>query len=131
MAIADFIHLRTHSAYSLSTGSIKVKDLVGLCKKQKMPAVGVTDSGNLFGALEFSIEAAAKGVQPIIGCEIGIRAPQGDGGRGIGRRIFPSAYGIPGCFLSQRERIKVRENGPRSSGATSLRSQRRRATPIC
>ena len=101
MAIADFIHLRTHSAYSLSTGSIKVKDLVGLCKKQKMPAVAVTDSGNLFGALEFSIEAAAKGVQPIIGCEIGIRAPQGEAGRGIGRSAPGPAAPEPLVLLCQ------------------------------
>ena len=54
MALADFIHLRTHSAYSLAAGAIKIKDLTGLCKKHAMPAVAVTDSGNLFGALEFS-----------------------------------------------------------------------------
>jgi DNA polymerase-3 subunit alpha len=85
MAIADFIHLRTHSAYSLSSGAIKIKDLAGMCKQQAMPAVAVTDSGNLFGALEFSVAAAGAGVQPIIGCELGIRAPAADPGRGIGR----------------------------------------------
>ena len=54
MAHADFIHLRVHSAYSLSAGAIKIKQLVGLCTQHKMPAVAITDTGNLFGALEFA-----------------------------------------------------------------------------
>lgn len=54
MPIADFVHLRVHSAYSLSEGAIKIKELVKICQKQEMPAVAVTDTGNLFGALEFS-----------------------------------------------------------------------------
>jgi DNA polymerase-3 subunit alpha len=70
---ADFVHLRIHSAYSLSEGAIKVKDLIKLCKKQKMPAVAVTDTGNLFGALEFATAAADEGVQPIIGVQLGIK----------------------------------------------------------
>ena len=58
MPIADFVHLRVHSAYSLSEGAIKIKELVKLCQKKEMPAVAVTDTGNLFGALEFSLAAA-------------------------------------------------------------------------
>lgn len=73
MSIADFIHLHTHSAYSLSTGSIRVKELTALCKLHRMPAVAMTDSGNLFGALEFAMAARDDGVQPIIGCELAIR----------------------------------------------------------
>ena len=76
MAPADFIHLRLHSAYSLSAGAIRLKELPYLCKAQNMPAVAVTDSGNLFGALEFSVGCAGDGIQPIIGCELGIRAPK-------------------------------------------------------
>ncbi|AWK85886.1 DNA polymerase III subunit alpha [Azospirillum thermophilum] len=72
MPHADFIHLRVHSAYSLSEGAIKVKELVKLCLKQQMPAVAVTDTGNLFGALEFALAAADAGVQPIIGTVLGI-----------------------------------------------------------
>jgi len=70
MPLADFIHLRVHTAYSLSAGAIKIKELVGLCKANKMPAVAITDSGNLFGALEFATACAGEGIQPIIGCEI-------------------------------------------------------------
>jgi DNA polymerase-3 subunit alpha len=73
LSYADFVHLRVHSAYSLSEGAIKVKDLIKLCKKEKMPAVAVTDTGNLFGALEFAMAAADEGVQPIIGAQLGIK----------------------------------------------------------
>ena len=74
MPLADFIHLRVHTAYSLSAGAIKIKELVGLCKKNSMPAVAITDSGNLFGALEFATACAGEGIQPIIGCEIALIA---------------------------------------------------------
>ncbi len=78
MPHADFIHLRVHSAYSLSAGAIKLKELVGLCKQHKLPAVAVTDTGNLFGALEFSLAASEAGIQPIIGCELGLRRADGE-----------------------------------------------------
>ena len=73
MPHADFVHLRVHSAYSLSEGAIKVKELVGLCKAEKMPAVAMVDTGNVFGALEFCAAAAEAGVQPILGCQVAIR----------------------------------------------------------
>ena len=64
-----FIHLRLHSSYSLLRGAIKPEELPKLCKKNFMPAVGITDSGNLFGALEISELLVDNGVQPLIGCE--------------------------------------------------------------
>ncbi len=66
----SFVHLHLHSAYSLAEGAIRVKELVKLCRAHQMPAVAVTDSGNLFGALEFALEAAKNGIQPIIGCRV-------------------------------------------------------------
>src|SRR5262245_21079886 len=86
MPLADFVHLRVHSAYSLSAGAIKTKELVQLCRAEAMPAVAITDTGNLFGALEFASACVDAGVQPIIGCEIALRrdesarAPRGPGG---------------------------------------------------
>src|ERR1044071_1817429 len=87
MPLADFVHLRVHTAYSLSAGAIKVKELVQLCRGEAMPAVAITDTGNLFGALEFAIACAEAGIQPIIGCEIALTASeprfgprQGNGG---------------------------------------------------
>ena len=70
MNLSNFIHLRVHSAYSLSEGAIKVEDLVSLCKDYSMPAVALTDSGNLFGALEMSLAASKGGIQRIIGCQM-------------------------------------------------------------
>ena len=76
MPHADFVHLRVHSAYSLSEGALHIAELAALCRRHAMPAVAITDSGNLFGALEFSEVCAAHGVQPIIGCALGVSAPQ-------------------------------------------------------
>src|SRR5436190_18606426 len=76
MPLADFVHLRTHTAYSLSAGAIKIGELAQLCRAEAMPAVAITDSGNLFGALEFATACADAGVQPIIGVEIALAARQ-------------------------------------------------------
>ncbi len=65
-----FIHLRLHSEYSLLEGAVPVKKIAGLCQKHAMPAVAVTDSNNMFSALEFSVTARDAGVQPIMGCQI-------------------------------------------------------------
>jgi len=82
--IADevgFIHLRVHSAYSLLEGAIQIKKLGALAKADRMPALGIADSGNLFGALEFADKMAESGVQPIIGCQLAVDfgdSPEGD-----------------------------------------------------
>ncbi len=68
----DFVHLRVHSAYSLSEGAIRIKQLTELCRGEAMPAVAVTDHANLFGALEFCSAACSAGVQPVVGCELSI-----------------------------------------------------------
>ncbi|MGB7262781.1 MAG: PHP domain-containing protein, partial [Albidovulum sp.] len=70
--IARFIHLRTHTEYSLLEGAVPVKKLIGLCDKMAMPAVAVTDTNNMFAALEFSVLAKGAGVQPIVGCQISL-----------------------------------------------------------
>jgi DNA polymerase III subunit alpha len=66
----SFVHLHVHSAYSLSEGAIKADKLASLAKDAGMPAVALTDTANLFGALEFSQACAGKGVQPIMGCQL-------------------------------------------------------------
>ncbi|MBL4800531.1 MAG: DNA polymerase III subunit alpha [Emcibacter sp.] len=73
MTTANFIHLRLHSAYSLSEGAIHVKALPKLCTNFNMPAVAITDSNNMFGVMEASLVLPAAGIQPIIGCTIAIR----------------------------------------------------------
>ena len=66
----SFIHLRVHTIYSLLEGAIPVKALPKLCAAEGMPAVAITDTNNLFGALEASETLAKAGVQPIIGCQL-------------------------------------------------------------
>jgi DNA polymerase III subunit alpha len=85
MPHADFVHLRVHSAYSLSEGAIKIKQLVELCRRQAMPAVAIADTGNLFGALEFALAARDAGIQPIVGCQLGIAREEAGGLNGANR----------------------------------------------
>ena len=66
----SFVHLHLHSQYSLLDGSIKFDELMERAESHSMPAVAVTDHGNLFGAYEFFEKAKARGVKPIIGCEL-------------------------------------------------------------
>lgn len=66
----QFIHLHLHSAYSLAEGAIKIKDLIQNISHLDQPAVAVTDTNNIFGGLEFALEAQKNGIQPIIGCQI-------------------------------------------------------------
>jgi len=67
---ANFIHLHTHSDYSLLDGASKVEQLVNTAVAMGMPAMAITDHGNLFGAIQFYTLARKKGLKPIIGCEI-------------------------------------------------------------
>jgi DNA polymerase III subunit alpha len=101
MPHSDFVHLRTHSAYSLSSGAIKVKELVALAKAHAMPAVAMTDAGNLFGALEFAQAAREAGVQPIIGCALALRRL--DGEARLGGRTGPAPAPDAVVLLVQNE----------------------------
>ncbi len=65
-----FVHLRVHSSYSLSEGAIKCSKIPALARKAGMPAVAIADTGNLFGAIEFSQACVSAGIQPIIGCQL-------------------------------------------------------------
>ena len=65
-----FIHLRCHSEYSLLEGALRLKKLPELASAMDMPAIAVTDTNNMFCALEFSEVASEAGIQPIIGCQV-------------------------------------------------------------
>ncbi|GIL00745.1 MAG: DNA-directed DNA polymerase [Alphaproteobacteria bacterium] len=67
-----FVHLHVHSAYSLLEGALPLARLVELAREDGQPALAVTDRGNLFGALEFSEKAAARGIQPIMGAKLAV-----------------------------------------------------------
>src|SRR4030067_599345 len=66
---ADFVHLHNHTQYSLLDGACKVNDLLALAKGYKLPALAITDHGNMFGAIEFYRSAIEAGIKPIIGIE--------------------------------------------------------------
>ena len=65
-----FVHLHVHSAFSLREGALTIDTLAKLAKADDMPALAITDTNNLFGALEFSEKLAKSGVQPIIGAQV-------------------------------------------------------------
>ena len=73
MPPSEFVHLSVHTAFSLAEGAIQIKDLVSRCAEENMPAVGIADTGNLFGALEFAVTASEAGIQPIIGVQLNVR----------------------------------------------------------
>jgi len=83
MAHAGFVHLRNHSAYSLSEGALRIPEMAALAQRHHMPAVAITDTNNLFGGLEFSQAMAKAGVQPVVGCQlalVGAAPAQGNDG---------------------------------------------------
>src|ERR1043166_6935748 len=65
----SFVHLHLHTEYSLLDGAIRMRELMRKAAEYEMPAVAMTDHGNLFGAIEFYQEAERAGIKPIIGCE--------------------------------------------------------------
>ena len=93
-----FIHLRTHTEYSLLEGAVRCKKLPGMCADMGMPAVAITDTNSLFAALEFSVTAQGAGIQPIVGCQVDMHMPHDDPS---GRTAPPKP--APIVLLSQRE----------------------------
>ena len=89
MSRDSFVHLHLHTEFSLLDGSIRMKELMKKAAEFEMPAVAITDHGNLFGAIEFYQEAQRAGVKPIIGCEVYV-APGSHKDRPSSRR--DSAY---------------------------------------
>ena len=65
-----FVHLHLHSHYSLLDGAIQIPDLAKQVARMGMPAVAITDHGNIFGAVQFHRAAIEEGVRPVIGCEV-------------------------------------------------------------
>ena len=104
MSSAGFVHLHVHSAYSLLKGSIKIAKLGELAKVDRQPALALTDTDNMFGALEFSDKMAGYGIQPIIGCELAVDF--GD--------VDPNARNVLAAGPSRIVLLAARERGYRS-----------------
>ncbi len=89
----EFVHLRVHSSYSLSEGAITPYDIMKLCQKHQMNAVGISDSYNLFGSLEFSQAGISNKIQPIIGCIVALDAGNfASNNKGSGSNINSENY---------------------------------------
>ena len=69
----QFNHLKIHTQYSICEGALKIEDLKNLCKENKIVSVGLSDTSNLCGALEFSENIGKIGTQPIIGTQINFK----------------------------------------------------------
>ena len=74
--MTDFVHLTNKTEYSLSEGALPITRIAELCQSFSMPAVGISDNNNMFGALEFSEQISKVGVQPILGCNIKVKTPK-------------------------------------------------------
>ncbi len=104
MPNAGFVHLHVHSAYSLLKGAIKIQKLGELAKADRQPALALTDTDNMFGALEFSDKMAGYGIQPIIGCELAVDFGDQD----------PNARNVLAAGPSRIVLLAARERGYRS-----------------
>lgn len=69
-ADSNFVHLHTHTEYSLLDGAVRIPDLVAAAKKLGMSAIAITDHGNMYGVVDFYKAAKAEGIKPILGCEV-------------------------------------------------------------
>ena len=136
-----FVHLHVHSSYSLLEGALKIADLAKLAAADRQPALALTDTDNLFGALEFSEKLAEKGIQPIAGMQLSVqfeapdpaaRVAAGPGGepRAFGAERGglrqPDAACEPGLFRrAARRRAAHRRAAPRGARRRSHRADRR------
>ena len=102
-ATLGFVHLHVHSSFSLLEGALTIPRLAELAKKDRQPALALTDTDNMFGALEFSEKMAAAGIQPIVGCTLAIDFGDQD------QRGPAAMAGFPRIVL-----LAAREHGYRS-----------------
>src|SRR4030088_2634011 len=103
-----FVHLHVHSSYSLLEGALSIARLAELAKADRQPALALTDTDNMFGALEFSDKMAPSGIQPIIGCALAVDfGDQDHGARPAG--LANAARDLPRIVL-----LAAREEGYRN-----------------
>src|ERR1700683_4680796 len=100
-----FVHLHVHSSYSLLEGALTIARLAELAKKDRQPALALTDTDNMFGALEFSEKMASSGIQPIVGCALAVD---------FGDQENRSGGGPAGEDFARLVLLAAREGGSRS-----------------
>src|SRR6266436_4888937 len=104
MAEAGFVHLHVHSSYSLLEGALTIARLAELAKADRQPGLALTDTDNMFGALEFSEKMVGAGVQPIIGCALAVDFADQEPPRAGGKALVHSRLVL----------LAARESGYRS-----------------
>ena len=119
-----FIHLRVHSAYSLLEGALPLSKVVGHAVKDSAPAIAVTDTNNLFGALEFAQKAVKEGVQPIIGCQLDFAFPD-DARGGVARERAAARPGALSARADRRHRGRLPQSGAAGQPRLSRQPARR------
>ena len=103
-----FVHLHVHSSYSLLEGALTIARLAELAKKDRQPALALTDTDNMFGALEFSEKMAGAGIQPIIGCALAVDFGDQESRTGSAGAV------VPGASLPRLVLLAAREDGYRA-----------------
>src|SRR3954470_16684062 len=111
MAAPDFVHLHVHSSYSLLQGAITVARLAELAKTDRQPALALTDTDNMFGALEFSEKMTGAGIQPIVGGALAVDFGDQDAGP---RNGFGNGGGGQPVQRPRIVLLAAREDGYRS-----------------
>ncbi len=119
----DFVHLHVHSSFSLLEGALRIDDLKKLALKDQMPALALTDTNNLFGALEFSEKMAGAGIQPIVGIQISVEMADGHSPKTMALVTRPSLVLLAATDEGYSNLMHL------SSRAFWIRSQARE--PIC
>src|SRR5947209_19472752 len=94
---SSFVHLHSHTCYSLLDGLARVSDLVSSAVQYGMPALALTDHGAMFGAIEFYSKARDMGIKPIIGCEVYVAD------RPLGQQPGPGAQNYHLVLLAENE----------------------------
>ncbi len=68
--MTEFVHLHLHTEFSLLDGACRIEELLDEAARAKVPALAVTEHGNMFSAIAFHDQARARGITPILGCEV-------------------------------------------------------------
>ena len=104
MADPGFVHLHVHSSYSLLQGAMTIARLADLAKADRQPALALTDTDNMFGALEFSEKMAGAGIQPIVGCALAVDFGDQEVRAGAGGAAAASRSSVPASCCWPRAR---------------------------
>ena len=99
--MGSFAHLHVHTEYSLLDGAIRIKDMLKKAKDLNMPAVAITDHGNMFGIVEFYDLATQQGIKPIIGCEVYV-APNSRKEKSVTRNGTPTDYHLVLLVMNEK-----------------------------